>query len=68
MTIKFLRVLGLRSSQPSVLATVADETGAAFVRWDRRRWTCDCDAEGDQCPHVDAVADLLDPRVLGDAG
>lgn len=60
MRIRFLRVLGVRSKDPSVFA-VAD---GAMVRWDLRRgWTCDCDTEGDECTHVDAVDELLDPRV-----
>lgn len=63
MTIKFLRVNGIRAKDPVVLAIVDGN----LVRWKQNRgWTCDCDTEGDECAHVDAVADLLDDRVLGD--
>jgi hypothetical protein len=60
MKINFLRVMGARSRGAVVLATV-DGCG---VRWNPRRgWDCECDTDGDACPHVDAVAELLDPRV-----
>jgi 4-hydroxy-3-methylbut-2-enyl diphosphate reductase IspH len=64
MSVKFLRVSGHRSHEPVVLARVDDHG----VRWtDRKGWECDCDQPVDAtCPHVEAVADLLDPRVIGD--
>ncbi|HSJ21378.1 MAG TPA: hypothetical protein VK964_12455 [Nocardioidaceae bacterium] len=69
MPIRVLRVLGISAkvpaSEPLVIA-IADDQLVKFSR--RDGWTCDCHAEGDECPHVDAVADLLDDRVLGDAG
>ena len=69
MSVKFLRVLGVRAHQSSVVAIVDGNR----VKWNPNGWTCDCDewqtgTEGDSCPHVDAALDLLDPRVLGDAG
>ena len=70
MTIRFLRVQGIRSHAPAVLAFV----DGIRVKWRTSTgWTCDCDgwqegAEGDDCQHVAAVADLLDDRVLGEAG
>ena len=69
MTVKFLRVNGIRSHQPAVVAIV-DNTR---VKWHKNGWACDCDAwttgaEGDSCQHVDAVAELLDPRVTGETG
>jgi hypothetical protein len=69
--IRFLRVQGIRSHQPSVVAIVDDDIR---VKWNLKPgWLCDCDEwhdgnDGDTCPHVEAVAALLDPRVLGDAG
>ncbi len=62
MTVRFLRVLGVRSDRPTVLA-IAD---GHRVGWDLRRgWTCTCPTDDAECPHVDLVAALLDPRVLG---
>ncbi len=68
-TIRILRVTGTRSRQPdreALILAVVDEHLVKFSR--RDGWTCDCDTEGDWCDHVDAVDDLLDDRVLGDAG
>lgn len=63
MTINFLRVLGHRSRSAAVLAIADGEQ----VRWQPTDgWSCTCDTDADDCPHVDAVADLLDPRVVGD--
>ncbi|NLF19362.1 MAG: hypothetical protein GX595_19205 [Lentisphaerae bacterium] len=63
MKVKFLRVMGIRSDRPVVLAFIGD----LRVRWDRRGWTCDCDDfDREICAHVDAVAELLDPRVTGE--
>jgi hypothetical protein len=67
--IKFLRVLGTRSRQPDREALVIAVVDDQLVRFSRRDgWTCDCATPGDECPHVDAAEDLLDDRVLGDAG
>jgi hypothetical protein len=69
-TVKFIRVLGTRSRQPSVVAVV----DGVRVKWNLNPgWSCDCEDwqlgdDGDSCQHVDAVAELLDDRVLGDAG
>lgn len=64
--VRFLRVNGIRSHQPAVVAIL----DGILVKWNRHGWTCGCDdwALGDDCQHVDAVAALLDDRVLGDAG
>jgi succinylarginine dihydrolase len=63
MTVRFLRVLGIRSKEPSVLATVDGE----IVRWNSRRSSsCSCldlDA-ATACPHIELVTDLLDLRVF----
>lgn len=59
--VRFLRVIGRRSEHPCVLAVVDEH----LVRWERDEWTCECDTEGDTCPHVETVATLLDDRVLG---
>lgn len=69
-SVRFLRVNGIGAKhipnrEPLVMAICDDQ----LVKFSRRDgWTCDCEGEGDQCQHVDDVADLLDPRVLGDAG
>lgn len=55
-TVKFLRVLGLRAKQPSVIATVDGH----LVKWRPDTWTCDCDEADLDCPHIDAVLDHLD--------
>jgi len=62
MTIKILRILGIRSKSPVVLATV---DGFA-VRWQPREgWSCECDeVTFPDCPHIPAMKGLLDPRVL----
>lgn len=61
MNLQFMRVLGARSAGPGVLA-IADGNA---VRWrPGGGWSCECDTPGDTCPHVDAVAALLDDRVL----
>lgn len=59
MSVRILRVIGVRSTSPGVLAIVDGNR----VRWDGRRWSCACPDPA--CQHVDAVADLLDPRVTG---
>jgi hypothetical protein len=72
MKISFLRIIGVRSTshQPAVVALV----DGIRVKWNLGPgWSCDCDdwqdgTDGDSCQHVDGVVDLLDPRVLGDAG
>ncbi|RIK16414.1 MAG: hypothetical protein DCC50_05000 [Acidobacteria bacterium] len=62
-SVAFLHVAGYRSHRPGVLAIV-DSTFRA--RWQRGEWTCDCDAdEGTSCEHVNRVAALLHPNVLG---
>ncbi|TFV67223.1 UNVERIFIED_ORG: hypothetical protein E4P37_03435 [Bacillus sp. AZ43] len=59
--VRFIGVRGIRSSSPSVVATVDD----VVVTWRTSGWLCEC---GDpSCPHVDAVAELLDDRVTGEA-
>lgn len=66
--VRFLRVNGIRSREPSVVAFV----DGVRVKWNRRPgWLCDCEEwaegeDGDSCAHVETVASLLDRRVLGD--
>lgn len=68
--IRFIRVTGVRSHQPSVVAIV----DGIRVKWNLGPgWQCDCEewltgTDGDSCQHVEAVIDMLDARVLGDAG
>lgn len=67
MNISFMRVTGIRSHDPAVLA-FAD---GLRVRWNKHGWDCTCQTwatgEGeDTCPHVEAVAALLDGRVTGE--
>lgn len=64
MRIQFLRVLGARSRQPTVLA-IADNN---VVRWTPSEdWSCTCDElSHPRCPHIPAVFNLLDPRVFGE--
>ncbi len=61
--VQFLRVVGVRSQrQRGAVVAVVDRD--AVVKWDRRRgWSCTCPTPGDTCPHVNQVAELLDPRV-----
>lgn len=64
MTVRFLRVLGTRSRTPAVVALVDGH----LVKWNPGPgWVtaCDCD-DLDTCQHIDAVLDLLDPRVIGE--
>lgn len=62
MTIRFRRVLGIRSRGPVVLATV----DGYLVRWQPRTdWTCECDEDTfPACPHIPAVRSLLDQQVF----
>jgi hypothetical protein len=62
--IQIMRVLGKRTNQPVVLASVNDY----LVRWQPRGgWTCTCDPdEFPECPHIRAVETLIDPRVTGE--
>jgi hypothetical protein len=63
MTVYFNRVLGIRSKEPSILATVDGNS----VRWNSRRgWRCSCPsvATASACVHVDVVRSLLAPDVL----
>ena len=60
MNIKILRVLGIRSKDPAIIATVDNYR----VRWSSRRlWGCDCSSEL-ECTHISAVRDLMDDRVF----
>lgn len=64
MNIKILAVHGIRSHIPVVLAAIDDH----FVKWNKRDgWSCDCVIPDDEltCEHVDAMADMLDDKVLG---
>ena len=70
--VRFLRVIGVRTTalKPSVVAVVDN---AHVVKWNPKGWECACDVwtlgtEDGTCEHVEAVAALLDPRVVGDAG
>lgn len=62
MNVTFRRVLGRRATSPVVIATADDYR----VHWTPAKgWTCDCDEhEHPDCPHIPAVAALLDPRVI----
>lgn len=64
MTIHFLRVLSTRTKTPTVLARV----DGLLVKWHPRKgWYCECaDLWEHDCDHIDAVEDLLDPRVIID--
>lgn len=66
MTVRFIRVLGINARKPGVVALV----DGLLVKWNPGPgWVTDCDCpEDEDCQHVDAVLDLLDDRVLGDAG
>jgi len=57
MNVRIRRVIGARSPRAGVLAFVDGHQ----VTWRPSGWRCDCD--NPECSHVDAVADLLDPRV-----
>lgn len=60
--IHFLRVLGIRSKDPGVIAIVDSHK----VSWSSHRpWDCECLTDDDEfeCDHIGTVRDLLDPRV-----
>lgn len=63
MPIKFLRVLGVRSKDPSVIATV----DGFLVKWTNRRdWDCECLSVADrfECEHIETIRNLIDDRVV----
>jgi|GEM_PF-2605074 len=63
MEVKFIRVLGVRSKDPTVMAIVDGH----LVKWSSRRsWDCDCLTEIDEfeCEHIEKIRALLDERVL----
>lgn len=61
--VRIMRVLGSNSRRPDILATVDGHR----VRWRPDGWDCTCTTPGDDpCPHIDAVANLIDPRILGE--
>ena len=63
MNIKILRVLGIRSKDPAIIATV----DGYLVRWGSRKpWSCDCltDLDKYECMHIEAVRELMDDRVF----
>ena len=63
MNIKILRVLGIRSKDPGVLALV----DGYLVKWSSRRpWDCECLSELDEseCMHIVAVRELIDNHVF----
>ena len=63
MNVKIIRVLGIRSKGPGVLATV----DGYLVKWSSRRpWDCECLSELDEfeCAHIEAVRELMDDRVF----
>lgn len=65
MILKVLRVNGVNSRDPVVLAVV----DSYRVSWSLRHgWQCDCLTDRDDltCDHVTAMADILHDRVLGD--
>lgn len=63
MKIEILRVIGCRAKAPAVVALADDY----LVKWSPRDgWTCNCDKpDYEDCAHVDAIENLLDPRVTG---
>lgn len=61
-TIKFLRVIGIRSKQAGVVALVE----GYLVKWHPRRdWDCACLTPEDEyeCEHIMTIRELLDDRV-----
>jgi hypothetical protein len=63
VNVKIIRVLGIRSKDPAVMATV----DGLMVKWNSRRdWDCECLTEADEyeCEHITAIRALLDDRVL----
>ncbi len=57
--VRFCKVVSVRGKTPVVVARVDDRWS---VRWNpHMQWRCSCPDE--DCGHVDAVADLLDPEV-----
>lgn len=65
MIIKIVRVLGVRSRGPVIHANV---DGLKVLWQPRTGWSCDCLTEADEylCHHIDAILNLLDPRVLAE--
>lgn len=63
MNVRFIHVTSLRGGPASkqFVVALADDHLVKLSR--RDGWTCNCDTEGDQCDHVDAVEALLDDRV-----
>ena len=61
MKIAFHSVKKHGTRNPAVLASV----DGLPVAWDVRGWRCAYECP-DDCPHIEAVAALLDPSVLGD--
>lgn len=67
MTIRFLLVQTGTRHTPARVPLVIAVVDNHLVKFSRRDgWSCDCDTEGDECSHVDAAAELLDDKVLGD--
>lgn len=63
MNIKIIRVLGIRSKEPAVIATADGH----LVKWNSHRdWDCACltDLDEFECAHIEAIRDLMDDRVL----
>lgn len=64
MNIRIKRVLGIKSSQPCVIAIV---DGQYVTRWQPQDpgdgWTCTC--AFDRCPHMSVVEAFIDPAVFG---
>lgn len=72
VSVRFLRIVGMHAKLPArdarVIAIVNDKQ---VVKWSiRDGFTCrNCTDPEDseyECDHVNAVADLLDPRVIGE--
>lgn len=63
MSVRILRVLGIRAKEPGIVATVDDN----LVRWNSRRgWDCACLTDEDEyeCDHIALIRTMLDDRVL----
>lgn len=62
MSVKFLRVIGIRANAPAVVVTVNDW----LVKWHPHKgWECGCLTPDDEyeCEHIMVVQNMLDPKV-----
>ena len=72
MQVEFKKINRWGLHKPVVHADVTDGGVVLPVIWEPKRWGgwrcyhCGDDADLAECPHIDAVEDLLAPSVLGD--